>query len=392
MHIKAPYVIGKQKYNIINNREYPGHSWGMTYIRVRCNFTLFQNLIDAETSIRSSLKFDFSTVADRIYEELGFTYAELLDKYKINLILSLKPYNGKFESHKVTPLTPIWKGSVLTFYNDELHFEYTQGLMEALPDRIPFNNKSSNRFYKQNITSSGVEVRINGRVVEHNIFEEIYGTKNHPAYNNYLIIINIISNNREYLPSTRTTKNGFRIGDEQLSKIYSWLRRNLRSTKKGLAKPITVSEAEQKKKLAQIIEKNYYEGKALELSSEIGITQLEVPLFTSMLKSGYPKADIIVKTPEEITIIEAKKDDATCKDAWQLKMYCDGYYLDHGKMPDSAILVAKNFPDTLRRIISFFNKNDKHYPEITCKYWNEYMENFEEVLKEEKKLEMKYYS
>lgn len=390
MYIKAPFIIGKQKYELVSNKKYPGHSWGNTYIKVKCNYTLFKNLIDAEASIRSDLKFDFDSVADRIYEDLGFTYSELLEKNDINLKLTLKHFNKTIETHEVTPLKPIWKGSVLSFTNNELHFDCTQGSMEALPDRIPFNNKSSNRYYKQNITSSGVEIRINGRCVEYNIFEEIYGTKNHPTFNDYLIQININSNNRDDLPSTRTTKNGFRIGDKQLAKIYSWLRKNLRPTKKGLIKPITVTETEQKKKLAEIIEKKYYDGKELELSTDIGITQREVPLFTSMLKSGYPKADIIVTTKDKITIIEAKKEEASCKDIWQLKMYCDGYFIDHGKMPDSAILVANNFPEPIRRIISYFNVNDKHYPEITYKYWNEYMENFEDVIRDEKKLKLKY--
>lgn len=391
MQIKAPYVIGRQKYELVNSRKYPGHSWGRTYIRVKCNFMLFQNLIDAEAAARSDMRFDFDSVADRIYEDLGFTYSEVLETCKIQLILTLKHYNGTKEHHEVTPLKPIFKSSVLKFTNEELHFECTQGAMEALPARIPFNNKSSNRYYKQNITSSGVEIRINGRVVEHNLFEEIYGTKNHPAFNDWLIQINIVSNNREDLPATRTTKNGFRVGDEQLSKIFGWLRRNLRPTKKGLEKPISVSETELKRKLAEIIESNFFSEKELDLNMPSQITQREVPLFTSILKEGYPKCDLMVSTGEKVTVIEAKKNDASIPDLYQLMMYCDGYFFDHGVMPDEAIIVAKEFSDPFRRVVALLNERNKNkYPPFTWKYWNEFMENFEEVIRDEKKLKMKY--
>ena len=352
---------------------------------------LFQNLIDAEAAARSDMRFDFDTVADRIYEDLGFTYSEVLETCKIQLILTLKHYNGTKEHHEVTPLKPIFKSSVLKFTNEELHFECTQGAMEALPARIPFNNKSSNRYYKQNITSSGVEIRINGRVVEHNLFEEIYGTKNHPTFNDWLIQINIVSNNREDLPATRTTKNGFRVGDEQLSKIFGWLRKNLRPTKKGIEKPISVSETELKKKLAEIIESNFFSGKELDLNMPYQITQREVPLFTSILKEGYPKCDLMVSTGEKVSVIEAKKNEASIPDLYQLMMYCDGYFFDHGVMPDEAIIVAKEFSDPFRRVVALLNERNKNkYPPFTWKYWNEYMENFEEVIRDEKKLKMKY--
>lgn len=263
--------------------------------------------------------------------------------------------------------------------------------MEALPARIPFNNKSSNRYYKQNITSSGVEIRINGRAVENNLFEEIYGTKNHPAFNEWLIQINIISNNRDDLPATRTTKNGFRVGDEQLAKIYGWLRRNLRPMQKGLEKPIPVSETEQKKKLAEIIEKNFFSGKELDLSMPSRITQREVPVFSSILKSGYPKCDLVVSTGEKVTLIEAKKNEASIPDLYQLMMYCDGYFFENERMPDEAVIVAKEFSEPFRRVVELLNERNKDkYPLFTWKYWNEYMENFEEVIRDEKKLRMKY--
>ena len=45
MHIMAPYIIGKQLYKMEPDSEWPGHEWGSTFLRVRCNFKLFQNLL-----------------------------------------------------------------------------------------------------------------------------------------------------------------------------------------------------------------------------------------------------------------------------------------------------------------------------------------------------------
>ena len=110
-----------------------------------------------------------------------------------------------------------------------------------------------------------------------------------------------------------------------------------------------------------------------------------------MLKSTFPKIDLIVEKDNEVTVIEAKKEIATCKDIYQLVMYCEGYFFDNGQWPDKAILIAKEFPEGVRGIIERRNKMfGDMYPAFECKYWNEYRENFEECLIEEKKLKVKY--
>lgn len=389
MQIKAPYVIGKQPYKMLSANRWPGHIWGNTYIQVRCDFILFENLVDIEESVRPSLHFDFDQVADRIFEDLGYTYATILENKTIDMNLVLKHANGIKLVQKVTPVKPIWT-DMFTFNNDNLHIVINSGHIEKMPDRISFNNKSSNRYYKQTATSSGVEIRINGRAMGNNKFEEIFGIKNHPSFNNLLVQVDIISNNKSDLPKTRTTKNGFRIGDEKLSAIYAYIKKSIQPKQRSLMKPVVVSEQEEKHKLATLLEQKYFENQELELNTEQKITVREVPVFTTILKSNFPKIDILMNKKDEITVIEAKKGEASCKDIYQLKMYCDGYFLDKGKMPDHAILVAKEFPDPLRRLIEYFNKNGSgNYPVFEYKHWNEYMENFEESLIEEKKLKMK---
>ena len=95
------------------------------------------------------------------------------------MILVIKRYNGSRVEHKITPILPVWK-EVVKNCNNNLNLVLTYGQIERLPERIRFNNDTSSRYYKANLTSSGVELRINGRAMEYNKFEEIFGIKNHP--------------------------------------------------------------------------------------------------------------------------------------------------------------------------------------------------------------------
>lgn len=79
------------------------------------------------------------------------------------------------------------------------------------------------RYYRRNMSSSGVEIRINGRLIAYNLFKEIWGIEKHNSYNYLLIKIDIISDDRKKLAVTRTSKNGIRKGDEKLEKVLNGL-------------------------------------------------------------------------------------------------------------------------------------------------------------------------
>ena len=134
----------------------------------------------------------------------------------------------------------------------------------------------------------------------------------------------------------------------------------------------------------------HFREKEFELTEEERVTSREVPVFTSFLKSGYPKADLVVKESGFVTIVEAKKEGAGILDLYQLKMYCDGYRMDNGKGPDSAILVASSFPESLERFRYRFNKANPGCPPIEFRVWDDYMEDFEEVIRKEKEMKVKY--
>ena len=390
MYIHAPYNIGRQQYTLLSPEKYPGYEWSNTYIKVRCRRTLFTNMIDMEPFVRESMGFGLNDLADRIHEELGFTYAGVIEKYGICIRLILRHSDNTISEHEVTPLRPDWIEEPVYIMNEHLRFECRNGRIKALPSRIPFDNATAGHYYNCQMESSGVELRIKGRVVEYNLFEEIFGTKNHSSYNDFCLQVNLLSDTVFDVPATKTVKNEFRIGDERLSRIYTWLRMYMRPSRKTPQKQTSVTELDQKKKLAEILENQYMAGNDFELSSEGRISTREVPLFTSFLKSGYPKADLIVKENGKVTIFEAKKKEAGILDLYQLKMYCDGFRRDNGKMPDYAILVAEDFPESLARFKSCFNEDNPDCPPIQFKKWNDYMENFVEQVRHEKESKMKY--
>ena len=71
--------------------------------------------------------------------------------------------------------------------------------------------------------SSGVEIRMNGRLLEFLGFDEIWGIKSHPYYNGHLVVVNLISNDRNKLPRTRTTKTGLNRSDSKTTFLFKWI-------------------------------------------------------------------------------------------------------------------------------------------------------------------------
>lgn len=228
--------------------------------------------------------------------------------------------------------------------------------------------------------------------------------KNGAAKIKLWVSVHIVSESREFLPATRTTKNGFRVGDERLTEVYKWLRKSIDMRYTKNPKPVKVTEIDYKKKLMTVLQNNYIDTHSSlrkptnetavidyrEEEVDLPVMAREHPVFKQILKNDYPKIDLFVDNHETVSIIEAKKETASIIDLYQLLMYCDGYYLDNEKMPDEAILVAKNFPNGLKRVMGYLNeKNKGRYPEICCKLWDEYQENFGENLRQEKMLKMK---
>ena len=60
------------------------------------------------------------------------------------------------------------------------------------------------------LTSDSGEIRINGRAIQHGLYNEIWGKALHPSQNRFLAQIDILSDQAAALPDTKSTKDGLR--------------------------------------------------------------------------------------------------------------------------------------------------------------------------------------
>ena len=67
-------------------------------------------------------------------------------------------------TNMLTPLLPVWEEGSVKDYG-EIRCKYGNIL----------KNPSNAIYYKCNMESSGVELRINGRAIEHGLFDQVWG-------------------------------------------------------------------------------------------------------------------------------------------------------------------------------------------------------------------------
>ena len=194
-----------------------------------------------------------------------------------------------------------------------------------------------------------------------NIFKEIWKAENHPTYNHFLATINIISNNINKLPKTRTSKNGIRAGDIKLENLYNWIRSMHPSPHRELSNAI--SERELVNELKKLKETHIRSAdKHIEREFEV-FKELENPV----------KVDLYVFDGQDTVLYEAKKGIADVQNLYQLIMYWDGAVYD-GIIPTEGVLIASDFSENLTEIIEYFNEkhdqNGNNY-HIIMKKWED---------------------
>ncbi len=288
----------------------------------------------------------FQTCLDYLREELGYIYAGVIEKGKVSITVQSKDYNKPVEAVKPRWLgfyKPVPGSTKVNLGGGELLVEFQFGEMGE-SDYV--------RHYKRNVSTSGVEIRVNGRVLMSNLFKEIWSIEEHPSYNHFLVIINLVTQDLNALPKTRTSKNGIRSGDEKLVKLYEWIRKTHPSPQKDLSGAI--SERELVKELAELKEKH--------TRNSAKHIETEFKVFTRI---GSPvPVDLYVYDGTDIVLYEAKKDNADVQNIYQLLMYWDGAVSD-GIKPTEAILIASTFSSgvdiVLKVINSMKDQNGNNY-------------------------------
>lgn len=176
-----------------------------TRIRFNCPMAVFESL-----GQNGKTKLSFEQLVSILSENLRYTYADILKSKELILNLVWES-DGKEHSQFLEPLLPQWEPGTLVELLDQkvkLDEDGTEWLTiscrygQICPDEDTYFH------YVGNMDSSGAEIRINGRVVEHGLLKEIWGRARHNAYNTFLVQIDLRSDDLDMLPATKTAKNG----------------------------------------------------------------------------------------------------------------------------------------------------------------------------------------
>lgn len=350
--VKAPY-----EYNILVEKISLGKKGWLgkfngsgTIIEFECSKTLFETL---RKGIRGAA--GFSKCLDYLKEELGYVYAGIIESGKAVITIESEDYH-----ENVAVVKPDWAG----YYDPKTgsdEIDLGEGKVKIEYEFGEMKESAYVKHYKRNMETSGVELRINGRLLIANLFKEIWQIENHPSFNHFLVRINLISGDRAKLPKTRTSKNGIRSGDERLDKLFEWIR----STHPNPIKKLSgaVSERELVEELKKLKEK--------QIRAKTRRVQTDFEVFK---KEGCPvQVDLYVFDGHEIVLYEAKKDMADVQSAYQLLMYWDGAVAD-GIKPVEGILLASSFSQGVLNILRVLNsrkdQNGNRYSLIS-KTWQQ---------------------
>ena len=379
--IEGPYSFDDFSAEIVENSQWPGAFSGTgTIVKFECIYDMYTTL---GRGIKGGVT-DFEKIAALLYEDLGFIYAGIISNAKASIMLKVVPLKNSSAAsiHPVGAITPDFedwikpgKGSQrVNLVGDgaassevEIHFQFGKSVAKEDNSSYEFVNTKTKRYYKNTMTSSGVEIRINGRVICHNLFKEIWGIEKHNSYNSFLVTLDLISDNPDLLPKTRTSKNGLREGDPKLEKLFRWLTTFIKDP------PKNINDATHETDLFQTLCSQMNA-----ILPEPKLIRTEMPVFT---KTGNNKdsvrIDLYKNFQNTITIYEGKKDQTTCKDVYQLRMYWDGLVFD-GITPNEGILVADSHPASVLNMIQHVNlmkdANGNNY-NFSAKNWSDLIKN-----------------
>ncbi len=336
--VKAPYSMGTSELDKpMKVRFYAGtgdlpHPTG-TSISVRCPMAKFRTV----KPDRKAAPSDFHNLVRYIIEELRYVYAGILANTSITMEV-WEISGGEETQHTLTPLLPVWEeGSVKDYGEIPCNLGGGPLTIRCKYGNI-LKNPSNAIYYKCNMESSGVELRINGRAIEHGMFDRVWGEAIHPSQNRFLVQVDLISDNPAALPATKNTKTSFCEADPRLKNLLSWIA----SYVPAPAKDVDSVELRYVKELTT---KRENDPTALRVSRE-------EPVFQKIgLKA---KVDLFVGYIDRVTIYEAKAGKTKALDLYQLRMYVDGCALDN-KPVDEAVLIAKRHSAEVKELRDILN-------------------------------------
>lgn len=327
-----------------------------TKIEFTVNKQLFKTIVSGLPGNYQTL----SSIAKILAEDLGYIYATFIKNNVASMVIEFHEIDQEKEFLKVIAIEPQIEGTIEPGNNKEC-FDLGDGNVDL---EYKFSKISENTQFKKHYTktmsTSGVEIRINGRLLADNLFKEIWGIEKHNSYNYLLIQINIKSDHPDRLPKTTTSKTGLKQDDEKLSVLYEWIKKKL---------PIPKQDSKLSDHETDLFKQLEYAKKPHIAKTDI-IT-LEQRAYTNLNEKI--RIDFYLNQDNHVIIYEGKKDKTTPKDVYQLMMYWDGLVFD-GINPKTGILIASEHPKSVQAIVDLVNNrlddNSEKYNFI-MKTWND---------------------
>ena len=330
--VESPYSIGMPMYLVPGSGDIVDDTG--TVVQVRCPMHKFLTLKPA--SQKDDLS--FAQAASYLCEMLRYTYANLLRDEVFSILFTAVDKTGTSDDAWLAePLEPIWRNGYTEL--PPVETDLGGGAVTILCRYGSIRRSKKNAFYyKANMASSGAEIRINGRVIQHGLHSKIWGKALHPSQNRFLAQIDILSDQSAALPDTKSAKNGLREDDAKVTALFSWIRANV---------PEPVKDEGREQMLVRLLaEKKSAEPGVLRVSTEKNLYQcLKLQI----------KSDLFVSSTEGVTLFEAKAGGSKAEDMYQLRMYHDGCVADDMEVRE-AVLIAQRHPDTVKALLAELNR------------------------------------
>lgn len=358
VRVQAPYREEGIDYAVCRTEEepWPGEisSGTGTLISVPVTKTLFKSL-DPKW-----VKTDAECIA-ALAEELAVTYGPMLQD--VHMTLHWQLLSGEEGTRSIEPIRPNWKQIALEEKGEELNLgrgklvvDYTMGAVAAHPD--------TQKYYKCNITSSGLMVYLNGRLIQANLFKEVWNQP-HPTYNPFLLQVNLrmVDGNREALPSPTPDKDYMVLGDPRFIQLLSWVRKLCPDPKACL--PKTQKESAELAMCRQMAEH-------LKDSGAASVANLEMPL--PLVNKKAIRTDLYTRLPDGRAVLyETKAQASKVLDLAQLAMY-GLIAAEDGLDLDELVLVAKSHGSNVQTFAQMLGRRwfrGLSVPKIRLLTWEE---------------------
>lgn len=333
-YVSGPYAAINEKMNVQFRRGSGDILYRTgTVVRMRCSKEKFEGL-KPETK---RAEVNFSQLCEFLEEELSYTYAPILAEGNITIGMICREQNGLEHFHLLGSLEPTWEEEPTELPECEVDFG---GGIVTVSCRYGtlVADKDNAMYYKGNMASSGLEIRMNGRCITRGLYSKVFGKALHPSCNRFLAQIELCGENAKAFPPTETTKNAFVESDERTQALFRWIRTNVKQ-------PDRSRESLESRLVGMLAEKKQAEGDTLRIAREEGTYR------TIGLRG---KIDLLVSKTGGMTIYEAKAKNTKAEDLYQLRLYTDGCAMD-GIPAQESVLIGAHHPQEVCNLLRQLN-------------------------------------